>query len=292
MLAIEDLRMTVTLARSESLSATARALNVSPPALSTRLRKLEATLGIQLANRDARRLSLTAEGRRFAAECAVLLDQLEALPASFQHPQAQLRGTFRIVAPFGYGRERIAPLLSQFGRQHSELALHLYLREAPWQDRHDSDAVVHIGRINDSEWVARTLAKNERWLCGSPDYLKTASIPSTPDDLLAHRCLSIRENNEDVTLWNVRKQSMRRTLRIEPAMISNDGSVARQWAEDGHGLLLRSEWDIRSSIKKGSLVRVLPEWSFESAPILILVPGRKHRSIQMREVIKFLLEKI
>lgn len=66
MISIEDLRLAVTLARSESLSAAARTLNVSPPALSMRLRKLETRLGLTLANRDARRLSLTADGERFS----------------------------------------------------------------------------------------------------------------------------------------------------------------------------------------------------------------------------------
>lgn len=74
MIAIEDLRLAVTLSRCESLSAAARVLNVSPPALSMRLRKLETQLGITLANRDARRLSLTADGERFARESAHLLE--------------------------------------------------------------------------------------------------------------------------------------------------------------------------------------------------------------------------
>jgi DNA-binding transcriptional LysR family regulator len=84
MISIEDLRLAVALSRAESLSAAARLLNVSPPALSMRLRKLETRLGLALANRDARRLSLTADGERFSRESALLLEQLEALPESFR----------------------------------------------------------------------------------------------------------------------------------------------------------------------------------------------------------------
>ena len=72
MIAIEDLRLAATLANAGSLSAAARALNVSAPALSMRLRKLEARLGVALANRDARRLSLTLEGERFARELSLI----------------------------------------------------------------------------------------------------------------------------------------------------------------------------------------------------------------------------
>ncbi|MFJ7285692.1 LysR family transcriptional regulator [Pseudomonas sp. NPDC099000] len=288
MISIEDLRLAVMLARSDSLSAAARALNVSPPALSMRLRKLEALLGLTLANRDARRLSLTADGERFARESALLLEQLEALPESFKQHDDQLVGTLRLAAPFGYGRQRLAPLLARFAKLHPQLRLHLDLRETPWPDRHDSDAVIHIGRVNDSSWVARPLAQNERWLCASPDYLSRQGTPKAPDELLKHRCICIRENDEDVTLWPMRKLSARHTVRIEPALLTNDGGVARRWAEQGLGLVLRSQWDVTDAIAKGTLTRVLADWQFDSSPITLLVPSRKTRSARVQALTDFL----
>jgi len=288
MISIEDLRMAVTLGRSESLSAAARTLNVSPPALSMRLRKLEALLGLTLANRDARRLSLTADGERFSRQSAVLLEQLETLPESFKRQDDQLAGTLRLAAPFGYGRQHIAPLLARFAKLHPQLCLHLDLRETPWPDRHDSDAVIHIGALGDSLWVARPLTRNHRWLCASPAYLEQYGTPSSPDDLAVHRCICIRENDEDVTLWHLRNEQGRKTLRIKPALLSNDGSVARRWAEQGLGLVLRSQWDVSKAIAAGRLVRVLADWQFDSAPINLLVPSRKLRSARVQALVAFL----
>ncbi|RMS24222.1 LysR family transcriptional regulator [Pseudomonas savastanoi] len=288
MIAIEDLRLAVALSRCESLSAAARVLNVSPPALSMRLRKLETQLGITLANRDARRLSLTADGERFAQESAHLLEQLEALPESFKQHDERLVGTLRLAAPFGYGRQRIAPLLARFAKLHPQLRLHLDLRETPWPDRHDSDAVIHIGSLNDSLWIARPLAHNHRWLCASPAYLEQHGAPSTSDELECHRCICIRENDEDVTLWHLSKGQAKKTLRIEPALLSNDGSVARRWAEQGLGIVLRSQWDVSDAIASGRLVRVLADWQLASAPINLLVPVRKHRSARVQALTEFL----
>jgi len=288
MIALEDLRMAATLARAESLSAAARMLNVSPSALSMRLRKLETELGIALANRDARRLSLTADGERFARQSAVLLEQLEALPDAFRQRDDQLVGTLRLAAPFGYGRQRIAALLARFAKLHPQLSLHLDLRETPWPDRHDSDAVIHIGTLNDSQWIARPLARNDRWLCASPAYLEQHGAPTTPDELATHRCICIRENDEDVTLWQMSKGNVRKTLRIEPALMSNDGSVARRWAEQGLGIVLRSQWDVSQGIASGSLVRVLADWELASAPISLLVPLRKHRNARVQALMEFL----
>ena len=309
MLRIEDLQLAAALAQAPSLSAAARALNVTPPALSMRLRKLEATLDVALAVRTARRLSLTAEGERFAREAAALLAGLEALPQSFQRNDRRLTGTLRIAAPFGYGRQRIAPMLARFARLHPSLGLQLDLRETPWPDRHDSDVVIHIGPVRDSSWVARTLAFNERWLCASPGYLRTHGTPSEPRDLLKHCCISIRENEEDVTLWHfhrpvakasgkakvldaARRQKPRETVRIVPSYTSNDGTVAREWAEQGLGLVLRSEWDAAESIARGTLVRVLPDWAPDSAPVTALVPTRQGRTARVQALLQFFEESL
>ncbi|MBN8751881.1 MULTISPECIES: LysR family transcriptional regulator [Variovorax] len=302
MIQIEDMQLAAALLREPSLSAAARALDVTPPALSMRLRKLEATLGLSLASRTARRLSLTSEGERFAREAAALLGQIEGLRESMQRDDKRLTGTLRIAAPFGYGRQYVAPMLARFARLHPGLRVQLDLRETPWPDRHDADAVIHIGAVRDSSWVARTLSANERWLCASPAYLRRHGEPRTPRDVLTHACICIRENDEDVTLWHVRpaadaanaaegkRAAARETLRVSPAYVTNDGGVARQWAEQGMGLVLRSEWDAADAVARGTLVRVLPGWRFDSAPVTLLVPTRKGRTARVAAIVDFLVE--
>ncbi|MBJ2160132.1 LysR family transcriptional regulator [Variovorax sp. IB41] len=305
MIQIEDMQLAAALLREPSLSAAARSLDVTPPALSMRLRKLEAALGLSLATRTARRLSLTAEGERFAREAAALLGQIEGLRESMQRDDRRLTGTLRIAAPFGYGRQYVAPMLARFARLHPGLRIQFDLRETPWPDRHDADAIIHIGTVRDSSWVARTLSANARWLCASPAYLRARGTPRVPRDVMAHDCIVIRENDEDVTLWHVRRAAKpkakanaktpgragaRETLRIAPAFVTNDGSVARHWAEQGMGLVLRSEWDAADAIARGSLVRVLKDWEFDSAPVVLLVPTRKGRTARVQALIEFLEE--
>lgn len=301
MIQIEDLRLVEALAQAPSLSAAARLLNVTPPALSARLRKLEATLGVALATRTSRQLSLTAEGERLAREGAALLAQLDALPESFRRDDSRLTGSLRVAAPFGYGRHHVAPALARFAQLHPDLHLQLDLRETPWPDKHDSDAVIHVGAVRDSSWIARALVPNDRWLCASPAYLRRFGMPAEPHDLLRHRCICIRENDEDVTLWRFHRPlasnkthghraSARDSVRVVPAYTSNDGSVAREWAEQGLGLVLRSEWDTRDAVAAGRLVRVLADWTFDSAPVTLLVPTRRGRTARLQALMAFLDE--
>ncbi|MFS2168300.1 LysR substrate-binding domain-containing protein, partial [Variovorax sp. Varisp62] len=120
-------------------------------------------------------------------------------------------------------------------------------------------------------------------------------------DVLVHDCICIRENDEDVTLWHMRpakgaagssgkRLAARETLRISPAYVTNDGGVARQWAEQGMGLVLRSEWDAADAVARGTLVRVLADWQFDSAPVTLLVPSRKGRTARVQAVVGFLVE--
>ncbi|QHI97789.1 LysR family transcriptional regulator [Xylophilus rhododendri] len=293
MMQIEDLRLAAALLHESSLSAAARSLGVTPPALSMRLRKLEATLGLALASRSARRLQLTSEGERLGREAQELLQRLDGLHESLLRDDRRLTGRLRIAAPFGYGRAHIAPLIARFARLHPALQLQLDLRETPWPDRHDCDAVVHVGTVRDSSWVGHPLAANERWLCASPAYLREHGRPRSPAELHSHACICIRENDEDVTLWHMRPAGgdgrKAETLRIRPAYITNDGGVARQWAEDGMGIVLRSEWDAAEAVAAGRLERVMADWALGSAPVVVLVPTRKGRSARTQALVDFLV---
>jgi DNA-binding transcriptional LysR family regulator len=98
-----------------------------------------------------------------------------------------------------------------------------------------------------------------------------------------------------MTLWSFRRVSTdsneraaaRESLRIEPAFLTNDGSTARYWAEQDLGLVLRSEWDVADSLARGTLVRVLEQWRFDNAPVMLLVPTRKGRSARVQALLQF-----
>ncbi|WP_422777834.1 LysR substrate-binding domain-containing protein [Pseudomonas mediterranea] len=288
MLTSADLELVTTISASGSLSEAARRLRVTTAALSMRLRKLESELGLKLASRDSRRLALTEDGERLAEEGKRLLQSLEELSESMIADDQQLQGVLRLAAPFGFGRLRLAPMLARFAKLHPKLKIELDLKETPWPDRDNSDAVIHIGPISDSSWTALALATNERWLCATPSYLQKHGTPGTPDELASHRCICIRENNEHATFWNLHKNSQTASVRIIPAMTTNDGGVARRWAESDLGLVLRSQWDVAESVANGTLVRVLPDWRFDAAPILLLIPTRKNRSRKVHMLSTFL----
>lgn len=290
MISLEDLRFVATLSRTGSLSAAARALDVTPPALSMRLKKLEAVLGTNLVVRSSRAMRFTPEGEQLVREALSILNRIEGLADSLHG--GSLAGPLRVVAPFGFGRVHVAPAIAAFIGDHPEVRATLDLSETPWNRNIDADVVIHIGSVKDSSWVAHLLARNARWLCASPDYLRRQGVPKHPRDLVNHCCLSLRENDEDVTLWRYqdRAASSRRSAaqRIAPAITCNNGEVVRDWAIAGLGVALRSEWDVAPWVKTGQLRRLLTDYEFEGADILALVPTRRGVSARVSRFVEAL----
>jgi DNA-binding transcriptional LysR family regulator len=56
--------------------------------------------------------------------------------------------------------------------------------------------------------------------------------------------------------------------------------------------VLRSEWDAAEAVASGSLVRVLADWDFESAPVVLLVPSRKGRTARVQALVAFMEETV
>lgn len=287
---IDDPRFFLHIVRGGSLAAAARALNVTPSAVTQRLQHLEAKLGLQLVDRAARKLQLTDEGELFATESEAILQQYDTMIDALQARRSLVRGHLRVQGTFGFGRKYLAPALAAFQAEYPQLKITLHLTDR-WVETESGgyDVVVHIGELANSSRVAFRIAPNERLMLASPAYLKREGAPKSPDDLPLHSCLLLQENDEDVGLW--RMQSSRgksAAVRVQASLLSNDGDVIKQWALAGRGIMLRSEWDTANEIAAGRLVRVLPEWRLPEANVYALVPQRKGLSTRAREFINFL----
>ncbi len=281
MITSDDLAFFSVLADSASLAEAARKLNVTPPAVSQRLQALETRAGVRLIDRSGRRTVLTDEGALVAAHGRQVSDTMEALAEALGDRTRKVSGHLRIAAPHGFGRLHVAPVAEAFAREHEGVTLSLDLSDHPGAHLIDScDVVIHIGPPAPLNQVVTTLAPNRRILCASPAYLEQNEAIKTPADLVRQRCLVVRENDEDVTLWRFRRLRGRdtATVRIHPAMSSNDGAVVRDWALAGMGIAVRSEWNVAEDLALGRLAVVLPDWEAPSADVVAMLGSRRGRS--------------
>lgn len=293
---MDDLAFFQHLARAGSLTATARELGLSLSAVSKRLKQLEARVGVALAYRTTRRLTLTAEGELYLARGALILDELaalegELLEARGEGGQGPLHGRLRVNATFGFGRRHVAPLLSDFCTEHPRLEGWLELTNFPLNlGDHGFDIGIRVGEPPDSRLIARRILANRRVLCAAPGY--TASMPrlDAPADLVRHPCLVIRENDSDFPLWRFERRDSDETqaVKVDGRLASNDGEVITRLALDGHGVMLRSWWDVHDHLSSGALVPLLPEWRGVRADFYAVFEQRRQVPARIRAFIDHL----
>lgn len=294
---LDDLAFFQHLARAGSLTGTARELGLSLSAVSKRLKLLEGRLGVELAARTTRRLTLTAEGERYFARGALILDELDELENSLGEKANQaLSGRLRVNATFGFGRRHIAPLLSRFCAEHPEVEGWLELTNFPLNlSDHGFDIGIRVGEPPESRLVARRILANRRVLCASPAYIAQAPALKVPADLLQHACLVIRENDSDFPLWRFEQSSQPtkiQSVKVNGRLASNDGEVITRLALDGHGVMLRSWWDVNEHLASGALVALLPGWQGVRADFYAVYEQRRHVPARQRAFIDYVQREI
>src|SRR5213592_4606075 len=97
-LTLRDLQYLVAVADHEHFGKAAIASNVSQPALSAQIRKIEDVLGLQLFERSNRRVTITPSGRAVADQARVVLEEAEKIGELARPAQQPLSGSLRLGA--------------------------------------------------------------------------------------------------------------------------------------------------------------------------------------------------
>jgi LysR family transcriptional regulator, transcriptional activator for dmlA len=279
------------LVRSGSLSAAARELQVTTPAVSKRLAQLEQRLGATLLNRTTRRIGLTQEGEVYLANARRILDDIESVEAEVRGARAEPQGLLRVNATLGFGRMHVAPLIGSFTRKHPKVEVQLQLSVNPPPLAEDAfDVCVRFGEPPDARVIARLLAPNRRLLCASPAYLARHGTPKSPAELAGHNIIAIRQGDEAYGVWRLRAGKRVETIKVRGNLSTNDGEIAVNWALAGHGIVLRAEWDVARYLRSGRLRPVLEQWQSPPADIHAVYPARHQGAARVRAFVDHLAE--
>ncbi|MEM5383783.1 LysR family transcriptional regulator [Paraburkholderia phymatum] len=285
------LRFFVLLARYGNLTSAARELNFTPPAATKRLAQLEARLGVRLVNRSTRHVSLTAEGETYLHYATRILEEIREMENAVSSSHAVPKGLLRINATLGFGRTTIAPIVSNFIKQYPQVEVQLDLTDRPI-DLVESgvDLAIRFGTLPDQRLNARRVMPNRRFMCASPRYLEQHGIPERLADVARHTCIVHRQNDDAYGIWRFERDGRTETVKVHGKLSSNDGDIVLGWALDGHGILVRSEWDLAKYIESGRLRVVLPEYTQPSADLFVYYSNRRNQSARARAFIDFLVQ--
>lgn len=274
-------------------SAAARALRMTPSAVSKLIARLEARLGARLVNRSTRKLQLTPEGSAFhdrAVRVLADLDEAERSAAAGAAP----RGRLRVNTNVPFGTHYLIPLLPGFLERHPEVTVEVTLTDTVvdlLEDR--ADVAIRVGPLKSSQLVARKLGESRMMLVASPAYLSARGTPQTPGDLARHNLLGFsfaRQSNG----WPFRDAdgSASAVVPTGNALVS-DGESMRLLVLTGLGISRLSLFHIGPDIEAGRLVPVLEAYNpGDTESIHAVYVGGGHLPARVRAFLDYLVERV
>jgi DNA-binding transcriptional LysR family regulator len=277
-----------------SFSAAARALRMTPSAVSKLIARLEARLGARLVSRSTRKLQLTPEGTAFYDSGVRILADMAAAEREAAAGAAP-RGLLRVNSYVPFGQHRLIPLLPRFLERYPEISVDLVLTDSVidlMQER--ADVAIRAGPLNESRLVARKLGQSRTVVVAAPSYLETHGTPRTPADLERHNRMSFGFVRH-IDGWPFLDGAGASVIvpTTDNALVS-DGEAMRLMALSGAGIARLARWHVAGDIASGRLLPLLEAFNpGDLEPTHAVYVGQgKHLPARVRAFLDFLAETV
>ena len=255
-----------------SLSAAARDLNVSQPAVSQKVAALERHLGVRLVNRTTRKLALTAAGEDYYQRARAVLTAVEEAAELASGASSKLKGQLRIHAPTGFGQMYLADIALAFQAANSGLTIELMLDDR-YVDLTEQavDVAIRFGTLRSSGLIARRLGTLRRILVASPAYLTRYGRPETPEALSGHRQVRFSWAATDDTMPLIGPAGPL-LVPVHTSFLANNTFVLTKALLAGCGLGGAQLPQIQAELAAGTLVPIMPDYQYAPLEVHAVYP--------------------
>lgn len=287
---LADLNVFFTIARRGSFVDAANELGLTASALSHTMKKLEDRLEVRLLNRTNRSVALTAAGSDLMQSLAQGFEAIgHGLNALEDHRKAPV-GRLRLNIPHDAGRLLILPVLDRFLSRFPQVHLDLVMDDRMLDIVAEGfDAGIRFGATVPQDMIAIPLTGVLRWVVvGAPAYLDKHGRPTSPAELMQHRCIQMRIGDDSVYPWELGDGE--RQVRIEgPGPLRlNASDMAIGTAVAGLGLAYCLEMRVCEELRSGALEVVMPQWASSDEPLVMYYPSRRQTPPALRQLIELI----
>lgn len=259
----------VTVARAGSFTRAAKELNVSQSALSHTIRALETRFDLRLLTRTTRSVAPTEAGERLLATLAPRFQEIEAELIALTQLRDVPAGSLRITATPHAADTILLPALARLLPAYPELRIEIS------NGGEESDLAVHLGEHLARGMVATRIGPDLRMaVVGTPAYFARHPALTTPQDLMGHNCIDVRQA-EGLTPWTFARDGYPMHVRVEGQLVLDGQVQARAAALAGLGVACVLEDMVRDDLASGRLVRVLDAWCAPFIGYHLQYPARR-----------------
>lgn len=277
----DQLAAFIAIAELGSFRQAAARLNVKPSTLSHTMRTLEAKLGVLLLVRTTRQVALTPAGTQLYARLAPAFAEVRQALEGLNDFRAHPSGTVRLSVPRAVAERFIVPRLPLLAARYPDVALEICADNA-FVDivQNGFDAGIRLGERIERDMVAVRISPDLRdAVVASPDYLARFGTPRTPHDLLAHRCIGVREiSSNTLYRWEFVKDNRTLNVALTHALIVDDADLVIAAARQGLGLGFSVDAYCADALQSGALQRVLADYCPPYPGFFLYYPDRRASS--------------
>ncbi|WP_431221910.1 LysR substrate-binding domain-containing protein [Serratia sp. L9] len=272
-----------------SLSAAARDLQLTQPAVSQQIVNLEQQLGTLLLYRTTRSVTLTEAGQRYYQQIKPILEAVEEAEETLRGLNSRLQGNLRIHAPSGFGQRHLTPLVIAFQQQHPELNIELLLADSIADVVGEGiDVAIRFGELHAPGTIARRLGEVQRVLVASPDYLARYGTPNTLAELSEHP--HIRYSGLSGNSLTLSGQKGVETVNVRPVFRANNTFALLAAIESGLGIGGAQLPLIGEALKQGRLTIVLADYHYPPLQVHAVYPATRFIPAKVRAWVDFLAQ--
>jgi DNA-binding transcriptional LysR family regulator len=293
MIEMGDIRAFQKVATLLSFSAAARVLGVRKGAISRSIQRLESFLHIRLLERSTREVALTDAGRSLLPQLADILARMEDVVDFAASLSTHPRGRLKLTAGIGFGSEVLSELIPEFSATYPDIAVSLDLTSRTVDlVAEQVDVAFRMGPLIDSNLIATRLGAIGCTLCASPSYFQRRSMPQTISDLAEHDLLALPRADGLPRRWSFQDAyGNQRVLDTASRLTANDTNAIFRMVLNAAGIAALANYRVKPEIERGTLVRVLPDWTVPAVAVSIVMPAGRDRSPALRTFVAFIRER-
>lgn len=277
MLDLQDVHAFRRIAETGSLSATARLLGAPKSSMSRSIARLESEVGTVLLERSSRGLRLTDAGQLFLSHTELIMAEVDEAQLALDGLVGAPRGTLRINAAVTFAAGLIAPMLPAFLARYPDVRVVLETENRVIDlPRNAADVAIRVGKLEDSDLLARKLTAVELWPCASPAYLAAHGEPRTTADLATHTLFGWFDGPSE---WRFTTSAGREEIVSVPVgSVISEPVVFQRMLLDGVGIGRAPDFLAAPAVDDGSLVRLLPDYGCEAVNVHAVYPSKRSLS--------------
>jgi DNA-binding transcriptional LysR family regulator len=257
-----------------SVTAAARDLAVSQPAVTKHLRNLERHVGARLLERSSRIVRPTPQGQTLYEASRSGLATIDSALEGVRRDMGAVEGLLRLHAPSCVGAKHIRSMVMAFQAKYPAVTVDLVLDNRSADLVYENyDLAVRYGRPDGQELIIRRLGLIRRILVASPAFLTRVGPIKTLEQLSKVNVVVTPTVLAPRDVLTLHRKGEAFDITVRPILRTNNAEVIIDTLLEGHAAGPVQQLLVADEIAAGNLIRILPDYEVKPTEAFLAYPS-------------------